>query len=170
MHVKRVRCHVVLASLPFDSLQVIQLVTGDRRCVSGVFDVMLSMPSFLCGVLLLHDDLPHGCKVSDCVSSLFSDWVYAVYVSIGSMQSLVSCGQQLELAVSVVLQSVTRLGASALKVARFAVSALEAARFVVPTCQPSGHAQRKLIILARVPSADRQIPWPSDFTRNSHLR
>ena len=97
MHVKCVRCHVVLASLPFDSLQVIHLVTGDKRCVSSVFDVTLSLPSFLCGVLL-RDDLPHGCKVFDFVSSLFFDWVYAVYFSIGSMQSMVSCGQ-LELAV-----------------------------------------------------------------------
>ena len=131
--------------------------------MSSVFDVTLSLPSFLCGVLLLHDDLPHGCKVSDCVSSLFFDWVYAVYFSIGSMQSLVSCGQ-LELAVSAVLQSVTTLEASALEAARFAVSALEAARFAVPTCQPSGHTQRKLRILARAPSAERPIPWPSDFT------
>ena len=121
--------------------------------MSSVFDVTLSLPSFLCGVLLLRDDLPHGCKVSDFVSSLFFDWVYAVYFSIGSMQSLVSCGQ-LELAVSAVLQSVTTLGASA----------LEAARFAVPTCQPSGHTQRKLRILARAPSAERPIPWPSDFT------
>ena len=134
--------------------------------MSSVFDVTLSLPSFLCGVLLLRDDLPHGCKVSDFVSSLFFDWVYAVYFSIGSMQSLVSCGQ-LELAVSAVLQSVTTLGASALeaaRAARFAVSALEAARFAVPTCQPSGHTQRKLRILARAPSAERPIPWPSDFT------
>jgi hypothetical protein len=111
--------------------------------VSSVFDVTLSLPSFLCGVLLLHDDLPHGCKVSDCVSSLFFDWVYAVYVSIGSMQSLVSCGQQLELAVNAVLQSVTTHEASALEAARFAaVSALEAARFAVPTCQPSWHERQ----------------------------
>ena len=94
-------------------------------------------------MLLLHDDLPHGCKVSDCVSSLFFDWVYAVYVSIGSMQSLVSCGQQLELAVNAVLQSVTTHEASALEAARFAaVSALEAARFAVPTCQPSWHERQ----------------------------
>ena len=111
--------------------------------MSSVFDVTLSLPSFLCGVLLLHDDLPHGCKVSDCVSSLFFDWVYAVYVSIGSMQSLVSCGQQLELAVNAVLQSVTTHEASALEAARFAaVSALEAARFAVPTCQPSWHERQ----------------------------
>jgi hypothetical protein len=60
------------------------------------------------------------------------------------MQSLVSCGQQLELAVNAVLQSVTTHEASALEAARFAaVSALEAARrFAVPMCQPSWHERQ----------------------------
>ena len=64
--------------------------------------------------------------------SLFFDWVHAVYGFVWPAR-----------ASSAVLQSVTRLGASALEAARFAVSALEAARFAVPTCQPSGHTQRE---------------------------
>lgn len=97
-----------------------------------------------------------------CEQSMFRLSLCSLF-SIGSMQSMVSCGQ-LELSVSAVLPSVTRLGASALEAARFAVSALEAARFAVPTCQPSGHTQRELRILASAPSAERPIPWPSNFT------
>ena len=128
-----------------------------------MFDVTLSLPSFLCGVLLLHDDLPHGCKVSDCVSSLFFDWVYAVYVSIGSMQSLVSCGQQLELAVSAVLQSVTTHEASALEAARFAaVSAFIGGR--------SLRCAHVSAILARAPGADRPIHWSTYCKLSSAFR
>ena len=83
----------------------------------------------------------------------FFDWVHAVYGFVWPAR-----------AISAVLPSVTRLGASALEAARFAVSALEAARFAVPTCQPSGHTQRELRILASAPSAERPIPWPSNFT------
>ena len=85
--------------------------------------------------MLLHDVLPHGCKVSDFMSNLFFDGVYAVYFLIGSMQSMVSCGQ-LELAVLCCSLSRRLIKASALEAARFAVSALQAARFAVPTCQP----------------------------------